>query len=288
MKKLRNLLQETERRRIAIGHFNVSNLEQLQAVVSAAQKLGAPVIVGVSEGERNFIGLGQIVALVNSYKKSSKAPIFLNADHTHSLEKVKEAAEAGFDSIVFDASNLSFEENLSQTREAVKVAKAVNKIISVEGELGYIGSGSEIRKELPKGAAIRPEDLTKPEEATRFVKETGVDMLAPAVGNIHGMFQDEPNPNLDIGRIKAIRGAASVPLVLHGGSGIKEDEFVKAIDAGISIIHISTELRVVWRKGLETALRDNPGEVSPYKLSEGVIEAVHKVVEEKLKLFNRL
>ena len=145
-----------------------------------------------------------------------------------------------------------------------------------------------IRKELRKDGAIRPEDLTKPEDAARFVKETGVDMLAPAVGNIHGMFANAPEPALDIARIRAIRKAAGVPLVLHGGSGNTDEDFLAAIDAGVSIIHIRTELRVAWRMGLEKALKEKPEEIAPYKVLSTAVEAVKEIVDSKLKLFNKI
>jgi fructose-bisphosphate aldolase class II len=297
MTPLAKVIFEAEKERKAIGHFNVSNAEQLKAVIAVAQRLNTPVIIGLSEGEREFIGIHQVVALIESYRKNSQIPIFLNADHTHSLEKAKAAAEAGFDLIVFDGSKLPFEENMSKTREAVEVIKDIDEKILVEGELGYIGSGSEIRKELPEGAAIRAEDFTKPEEAVQFIKETGVDMLAPAVGNIHGIIArtstglteiHTENPSLDTQRIKQIKEVVGVPLVLHGGSGIKREDFLAAIDAGISIIHISTELRVAWRGGLEKALKENPNELALYKIEGEAIAQIEKVVEEKLLLFNKL
>ena len=145
-----------------------------------------------------------------------------------------------------------------------------------------------ILKEIPKGAAIKEQDLTKPEEAARFVKETGVDMLAPAVGNIHGMFKNAPNPRLNIKRIQEIKSAVQVPLVLHGGSGISDEDFLAAIDAGINIIHINTEIRVAWRQGLEKGLTEKPEEVAPYKLMQPSLDEIKKVVYNRLALFNRL
>jgi fructose-bisphosphate aldolase class II len=293
MKSLRHIIEEAERRKIALGHFNVASLEQLKAIVNVVRRLNAPVIVGVSEGERDFIGVSQIAALIETYKNEN-LPIFLNADHTHSLDGVEEAAHAGFDSIIFDGAKLPLEENIKQTKEAVKIVRSISKSIVVEGELGYIGSSSEVFKELPKGAAIQPEDLTKPEEAVRYVQETKVDMLAPAVGNVHGMFQNAPNPRLDIERIGEIKKALQqaegkpFPLVLHGGSGIKDKDFVAAIDAGISIIHISTELRLAWRRGLERSLKNHSDEVAPYKIMAGVILEMEKVIENRLKLFNKM
>lgn len=288
MKTLSEIIKDAEKKGIAIGHFNIANLEQAKAITDIAKKLNVPVVIGVSEGERDFIGLHEAVALVKSLRGDLGIPIFLNADHTHSLEKVKEAAETGFDAILFDGGKLPLDENIKQTKEAVKIVRKIDKKVLVEGEIGNIGSASEVREKMPEGAAIRPEDLTKPEDALRFVKETGVDMLAPAVGNIHGMFANAPEPALDIERIRAIKTAVKIPLVLHGGSGNTDGDFLKAIDAGVSIIHISTEVRVAWRKGLEESLKDHPDEVAPYKVMPEVIAEMEKVVEHKLCLFNKL
>ncbi|MBI2033948.1 MAG: class II fructose-bisphosphate aldolase, partial [Candidatus Liptonbacteria bacterium] len=251
MTSLLKIIDEARKNKTAIGHFNISDLVGLKAIYEAAYALNLPVIIGTSEGEREFLGLEQAVALVASLREKYNFPIFLNADHTHSLEKIKEAVESGYDAVLFDGSKLSLEENVSQTKEVVRYVKSKNKKILVEGEIGYIGSSSVILKELPKGAALGPEDLTKPEEAAEFVKKTGVDLLAPAVGNIHGMFANIPNPRLDIKRIAAIAKAVTTPLVLHGGSGTNDNDFVSAIRAGVSIIHINTEIRAAWRRGLE-------------------------------------
>ncbi|MFH1346748.1 MAG: class II fructose-bisphosphate aldolase [Spirochaetota bacterium] len=292
MKKLIDFIKEAEEKKTAIGHFNVSDIIGLKAVFAAAKSLNIPVIIGVSEGERGFIGTKQISALIKSLREEYSAgageyPIFLNADHTKSIEKLKEAVKAGFDSAVFDASGLSIEENIKKTKEAVGLAKSINPDFLVEGEMGYIGSGSIVMREIPKGAAIKPEDLTKPEDAAEFTKETGVGLFAPAVGNIHGIIASG-NPRLDIERIKEIRKSAGVPLVLHGGSGIKDEDFVAAINAGISVIHINTELRIAWRKGIELALKQNPEEIVPYKVLPGAVEEIKKIVVQRLKLFNRL
>ena len=288
MSNLLTLLKNAEIKKVAIGHFNVAEVSMLKAIFEAAKDLGTPVIIGTSEGEAGFLGRKQAAALVKSLREEYKFPIFLNSDHTKSFEEVKKAVAAGYDAILFDGGTLPLEENIKQTKKVVAYVKSKNPKILVEGELGNICSGSVIRKELPKGAAIRPEDLTKPEEAARFDKETGVDMLAPAVGNIHGMFANAPEPALDIARIRAIRKAAGVPLVLHGGSGNTDADFLAAIDAGVSIIHISTELRLAWRKGLEKSLKEEPEEIAPYKLLADPVAEVKKIAVNRLKLFNKL
>jgi fructose-bisphosphate aldolase, class II len=286
MQKLKEVLQDAQRRHVAIGHFNVSDLTLLKAVFAAAQELKVPVIVGASEGERAFMGVEQIAALVKSLREEYDFPIFLNADHTHSLASAEAVARAGFDSIVFDRSSLPFAENIRQTKEAVAVLKAIHPTMLVEGEIGDIGSGSEIHDTMPDPS----KGLTTPEEAQQFVKETGIDILAPAVGSLHGMshsmLEGAARKHLDIDRIAAIRKAAGVPLTLHGGSGTEDGDFRRAIPAGIGIIHINTELRVAWRRGLESSLASSHDDVVPYKILPPVVDAVKDVVTARLRLFN--
>lgn len=284
MEKLRDILGG--QRAGAIGHFNISDSVGLRAIVEGARELDVPVLIGTSEGERKFLGPRQAAALVRSLREELQYPVYLNADHTHSLEKIKEAVEAGYDAVLFDGGKLPLEENIRATKEVVAYVRSVNPDIVVEGELGYIGSSSEILSGVPEGAAMKPEDLTSPEDAARFVRETGVDLLAPAVGNLHGMFADAPNPRLDIERIKAIKAAVGIPLVLHGGSGILDEDFRLAIAAGISIIHINTEIRLAWRKGIESALASHANEVVPYKLLQGSFDGVKGVVKQRLALFS--
>jgi len=271
---------------VAVGHFNVADLVLLKAVFSSARELQVPVLVGASEGEREFMGVRQIAAVVRSLREESDFPIFLNADHTHSLEKAIEAAEAGFDTVVFDASALPFEENARQTQEAVEALKAINPAILIEGEIGNIGTGSEIHQFAPDLSKY----LTTPAEARHFVEFTGVDVLAPAVGNMHGMSQKmvkgENKKRLDIDRIAQIKKAARVPLTLHGGSGTDDDDLRQAIAAGINIVHINTELRVAWRSGLETGLSAQPDQVVPYKILPFAVASVKQVACARLRLFN--
>jgi fructose-bisphosphate aldolase, class II len=257
----------------------------LKALFSAAQELKVPVVVGASEGEREFMGVRQIAALVKSLRAEFDFPIFLNADHTHSLKKAIEAARAGFDSIVFDLSALPFKENIRQTKEAVAALKAINPNILIEGEIGDIGTGSEIHEKAPDLS----KGLTNPEEAKEFVESTGIDVLAPAVGNMHGMLKSmvkgETKKHLDIGRITEIKKAVRIPLTLHGGSGTDDQDFRKAIAAGITIVHINTELRVAWRCGFEEGLAKLPNEVVPYKILPFAVEAVKQVALSRLRLF---
>ncbi len=283
---LRAALEEAQKNKTALGHFNVSDMTMAHAVARVAARLNVPVIMGVSEGERDFWGLGAIVALVAFLRKEYGVALYLNADHTHSIERVRQACEAGFDAVLFDAGKETLDENIARTRSVVDMVRAFNgqhdTDILVEGEVGYIGAGSVILEHIPEGVSVKPEDLTRPEDAMRFVKETCVDLLAPAVGNLHGMFEHFSNPALDIARIRAIAGAVETLLVLHGGSGIVTDQVQQAVAAGVAVVHVSTELRVAWRKGLELALLSHQKEIAPYKILPDVTHAIEKIVEEKL------
>jgi fructose-bisphosphate aldolase class II len=287
MKTLREYVTEAMQKKVAIGHFNISNVEGFWSIVRAAKELNVPVIVGVSEGERSFVGVDQVKALVDSVKKTGQ-PVFLNADHTYSFDKVKEVVDAGYDSIIFDGTELSFDENVATTKKCVEYAKSKNPQILVEAEIGFIGKSSKVLKEIPAGVKITEEFLTKPEEAKKFIELTGVDMLAPAVGNIHGMLSGGKDPALNIIRIQQISDAVKIPLVLHGGSGNSAEDFKAAIDAGVAIIHVNTELRVAFRDALKKELQAEPDEVSPYKIMKPSLQAMQAVVTEKLKIFNKM
>jgi ketose-bisphosphate aldolase len=288
MTTLREALERAQSTSTAVGHFNVADLVLLKAVFGAARQLNRPVLIGVSEGERDFIGVRQIAALVRSLRDEFEFPIFLNGDHTHSLAKAVEAARAGFDAVGFDRSALPIDENVRSTREAVRTLKAINPAIMVEGELGDIGTGSEIHATAPTESRT----LTTPEEAKRFVEATGVDILAPAVGNMHGllpsMVRGETHKHLDIGRISEIKQACGTLLTLHGGSGTDDEDFRRAIGAGINIVHINTELRVAWRRGLEQGLSEQPDEVAPYKILPTAVKSVEQVTLARLRLFARV
>jgi fructose-bisphosphate aldolase class II len=254
MPGLREVLEQAQNDGVAVGHFNIADFVMLKAVFASAQELKVPVIVGVSEGERGFLGVRQIATLVRGLREEFDFPIFLNADHTHSLASAIKAAKAGFDSIVFDLSALPFDQNIRLTRETIAVLKAINPEILIEGEIGDIGTGSEIHDVAPnliKG-------LTSPEEAKQYIDVTGADILAPAVGNMHGMLvsmvEGKTKKRLDIARIAQIKSATGVLLTLHGASGTDDEDLRKAIVSGINIVHINTELRVAWRRGLEEGL----------------------------------
>ncbi len=289
MKTLREYIKEAREKGVAIGHFNISNIEALHGIYNASKKLNVPVIIGVSEGEEEFIGKDEIASLVKIIRERDNYPIFLNADHHYSFESIKAALEAGYDSAIIDAVKLPLEENIALTKKCVNFAKELRekegRDILIEAELGFIGQSSKLLDNIPEG--VSKATMTKPEDAKYFVEQTGVNLLAPSVGNIHGMVKGG-NPKLDIERIKAIKEASSAPLVLHGGSGIVDVDFKDAIRAGISIVHINTEIRVAYKEALQKYLTENPSEVTPYKILKPAVEAIEAVVYNRLKLFNNL
>ncbi|MFA6000040.1 MAG: class II fructose-bisphosphate aldolase [Candidatus Paceibacterota bacterium] len=285
MKTLKEYILEASEKKVAIGHFNISNVEALHGIYGAAKKLGLPVVIGVSEGEQAFIGLEEAVALIHTIRERDNYPIFLNADHHSSFESVKKCIDAGFDMVIIDAAKLPFEENVAVTKQCVDYAREVSaktgRQILVEAELGYIGSGSIIRDSIPEGAGV----LTTPEDAQKFVQMTGVDLFAPSVGSIHGLIKTG-KPHINTELVKQIKDITGVPLVLHGGSGLRDEDFTNAIAAGISVVHINSEIRLAFREAEETFLKNNPAEITPAKILQPAVDAIEKVVEARLRLFN--
>lgn len=283
MKTLREAVSEAREKGIAIGHFNISDSNQLKAIALAAEATSMPAIIGVSEGERDYFPLAHARALVNEYQKAG-LPLYLNADHTYSIEKVRAAIDAGVDSVVVDGAKLPYAENVAYAKDAVAYSRACGRDVIIEAELGYIGQSSKVLDKLPEGAQVTEELMTKPDEAVQYMQETGADMLAPAVGNVHGMVKGG-DPALSITRIADIYKAVGKPLVLHGGSGNKSEEFTAAIRNGIAIIHINTELRLAYRIGLEESLKANPDETTPYKFVSPAVEKMKTFLEGKIRLF---
>jgi fructose-bisphosphate aldolase class II len=255
--------------------------------VAAARELNSPIIVATSEGEGKFFGFREAAALVDAWRHGSKLPIILNLDHGKKLETIKKAVAAGYNAIHFDGSSLSYEENLKQTKAVVdyirEVEKTFDREIIVEGELGYLRGGSSVHEEALE---IKPEDLTRPEQANEFVEKTGVDSLAVVIGNAHGVFTvGEERLNLErLAEIKKVLGEKAF-LVLHGGSGIPIQDVKKAIELGIVKVNINTELRVAYKAGLDKEFKEQPKETTPYKMLQPSVDEVKKVAMEKIKMF---
>lgn len=290
MKTLREYINEYDNSKRAIGHFNVATLDMAWAVFDAAKSVSLeadekiPVIIGVSEGERDFMGISEIVSIVKNWRKNYDYPIFINADHTYSVERAEEAIEADFDMLVFDAAKESYEENEAGSKAVSEYRHRSGKDILIEAELGYIGSGSDIKDSLPEG--VSNATLTDPKQAKDFVHNTGIDLLAPSVGNIHGMIKSG-NPKLNEEHIAKVREFAGIPLVLHGGSGSSNKDFEKSINSGISIIHISTELRKTYHEHLVSTL-ETESTIAPYKYLKPSQKAIKEIIIDRIKLFSGL
>lgn len=282
----RHLMQRARQQHFAIGAFNIDNQETLIAVSRAAQKLNAPVLVEVSDGEVEAIGLENIRDMVDNYREEYGIEMYINLDHSPSVEACKRAIDEGFEFIHIDVSQANHDatdqEIIRDTKEVVEYAKFTGAL--VESEPHYFGGSSNLHDE-----AIDYEEIKKtfstPEGASRFVEETGVDTFAAAIGNLHGKY---PVPKeLDLDLLKHIHEALpdGKNISLHGGSGTPLHYFEEASKLGVTKININSDMRYVFRKTLEQVLADNPGEYAVVKLMPTVYEAVQAVVEEKIHAF---
>lgn len=250
----------------AIGAFNVSNLETLKAVIQAAEAKRAPIILATTETIINYAGLPYISALIKTAAEVSSLPMALHLDHGKSMETVKKCLEVGYNSIMIDASQFDFEQNVKLTKEVVDLCQSKN--IPVEGEIGQLSSEKS--------------KLASPAEAKEFVQKTGVDFLAAAVGTTHGLQKDE---HVDLDLLTNIRREVDIPLVLHGGSGVPDDEIKKAIKQGIAKVNIHTEIRLAFIKGFQEGLKQYPDSDDHREILQYSIEATQQLVEEKIELF---
>ena len=267
----------------AIGAFNVDNMDIFKAVCIAGENKRSPVMLEFSQGEVGYFGLKNIVDLIINAREEYGIPILLNLDHSKSVEDCIAAIDqAGFDNVHFDGSDLTYEKNVEETKKVVDSAH--KKGLLVEAEIDKIAGSSDIHDEEIDIKLLK-QSYTDPQKAAKFVKETGVDMLATAFGNVHGTFPVQPN--LDINLLSKIREAVpSCFLSLHGSSGIPAEQVKAAINVGkIVKVNLNTELRVVYREAIGEELSENPEEYASYKLSSDVIMAVAAVVEAKIDVF---
>jgi len=274
-KLLKYFFSKAKKEKWAIGQFNFSTLEQFKAIINVAKRLKSPVILGTSENEANFFGLEEAITLRNLYRKRFPY-IYLNLDHGKDVNLIKKAINLGYDCVHFDGSGLDFQENIKITKKIVKYAH--KKGCLVEGEIKSIQGSSEVHTRLPKEILL--EDV---EKAKEFVKKTEVDSLAINIGNLHGVYTKPIRLNID--HLKEIKRAIPVFLVLHGGSGTSKKDIKEAIKNGVVKINVNTELRKVWREGLEKSLKKHKDTIKPYNILPEVILKVEETVEEKIKLF---
>jgi len=280
----RHLMQRSRQQHFAVGAFNIDNQETLIAIARAAQKLNSPVLVEVSDGEVEAMGLENVRDLVDNYRSEYGIEIYLNLDHSPTVEKCKRAIDAGYEFIHIDISqanhDASEEEIIARTKEVVEYARFTGAL--VESEPHYFGGSSNVHKEAIDYDEIK-KTFSTPEGARAFIEATGIDTFAAAVGNLHGKY---PVPKeLDIELLKKIREATNCQLSLHGGSGTPQHYFEEAARIGVSKININSDMRYAFRNTLEQVLADNPEEYAVVKLMPKVYEAVQAVVEEKINAF---
>lgn len=278
---LKEILRRAHLEGWAVPHFNISDLAMLKGVVEAAKEMKSPLLVGTSEKESDFLGREETVALIAALRRRLGLDIFLNADHCRSVETAIAAVDAGYDAVHIDLSKLPLADNIVGTKKAVAYARAKNPDISVEGEVGYLVTDSS--RIYTEAITVPPESLASVAEAKRFVEETGVDRLAPAVGTVHGIAANQPHISLE--RISELHQALkNTILVLHGGSGVDDEQIKQAIGVGIANIHISTEIRLAYASALREFVINNPEETTPYQILAPAVEAVRRKAVEKIKL----
>lgn len=282
--RARHLMQRSRQQSFAVGAFNIDNQETLIAIARAAQNLNAPVLVEVSDGEVKALGLENLRDMVDNYKQEYGIEMYINLDHSPTVEECKRAIDAGYEFIHIDISQANHdateEEIIEKTREVVEYAKFTGAL--VESEPHYFGGSSNVHEEDINYDEIK-KTFSTPEGAKSFVEATGIDTFAAAVGNLHGKY---PVPKeLDLELLSRIRAAIPCQISLHGGSGTPLHFFEAAAKGGVSKVNINSDMRYVFRTKLEEVLRDNPKEYAVVKLMPQVYEAVQAVVEEKIAAF---
>jgi fructose-bisphosphate aldolase, class II len=283
--KARQAMDRARAEKWAFGAFNLDNQETLKAIVQASVNKNAPVLVEVSQGEVEAIGLDNVRDMVDNYKAEYNVEMYINLDHSPSIESAKAGIEAGFEFIHIDISqanhDATHEEIIAATKEVVEYAKLTGAL--VESEPHYFGGSSNLHTE-----AINYEEIKKtfstPDGSKAFVEATGIDTFAAAVGNLHGQY---PAPKmLDLDLLQQIRDAVGCNISLHGGSGTPGHYFESAVKIGVTKVNINSDMRVAYRKTLEQLLKENPNEFAVVKLMDRVIAAVQAVVESKIDVFN--
>lgn len=265
----KQMILDAQAGKYAVGCFNTSDLEITKAIIRAAEAQKAPVIIATSEKAIQFGGLETLAALIRQEAENVSVPVALHLDHGKSLNMVNLCLNAGYTSIMFDGSDLPLSENINLTAQAAAMAKEKN--IPSEGELGAMGKAGKTESQF-----------TDPDDVAEFVQKTQVDFLAVSIGSSHGVAKSE---KLNIELLKKIRNATSIPLVLHGGSGVPDGDVQNAIKNGISKVNIDTDIRNEFTKDLREVLEQHPDEHDPREIFQEVIEKVQALVENKIKLF---
>jgi fructose-bisphosphate aldolase class II len=295
MNTLQHYLQQALEHKVAIGHYNFATMTMARAIFDAVRTASEsiehpfpdgkiPLVLGISEGDRKLFGTREALAIVQLWREEYQYPVFLDGDHVHDLEDAKSLVAMGYDMVVYDAVTEPIKVNQEYTKQLVNYRDEGGYPCLIESEIGFISSGSEIKDSIPDG--VGPETMTDPQVARSFIDAAGVDAIAPSVGNIHGLIKSG-NPKLDIDRIADLRNAiGEVPMVLHGGSGTSDEDFVAAIRAGITMIHISTDIRLSYKTGLQQGIESMGDSVAPAKYLDPAYQEVYDTVTRYTKLFS--
>lgn len=268
-------IQKAQERGVAIASFNVHNLETIQAVAEGAALENCPVIIQTTPGTLKHAGIGYVAAIVKQAAREYDIPIALHVDHCTSFETIIQCIRGGYTSVMIDTAHLPYEENVAMVRKVVEIAHAAG--VAVEGELGRIGGTEDLLQVDAREAAF-----TVPSEAKDFVERTGIDMLAIAIGTAHGEYKGEPK--LDFDRLSAIRKVVDIPLILHGASGVPDQQIRESLHRGISKINIATELKIPMAAAIQDTFSRNPKENDPRKYMGNAKNAVTEVVRQKIRL----
>ena len=276
---LKEVLKEANDLNMAVGAFNTHNLEMLPAIIKAAVKEKTPVIVQTSCGTANYIGHKNLVSICKSMADEYGAEVVLHLDHAKDYDEIRKAIDAGYSSVMFDGSSLPLKENILGTKRVVAYAKKYG--VSVEAELGTVGGTED-------GIAVAQDEVryTDPADAVEFVKQTGIDALAVALGTNHGQYKSKTNINFE--RLKEIKDVVDIPLVIHGGTGVKEEDVKKVIDLGIRKFNVGTELLVGWNRESKACYDEHKENISNRENVVPCLNVIEEIVSRKIKLFKNI
>ena len=276
---LKEVLKEANDLNMAVGAFNTHNLEMLPAIIKAAVKEKTPVIVQTSCGTAKYIGHKNLVSICKSMADEYGAEVVLHLDHAKDYDEIRKAIDAGYSSVMFDGSSLPLKENILGTKRVVAYAKKYG--VSVEAELGTVGGTED-------GIAVAQDEVryTDPADAVEFVKQTGIDALAVAIGTNHGQYKSKTNINFE--RLKEIKDVVDIPLVIHGGTGVKEEDVKKVIDLGIRKFNVGTELLVGWNRESKTCYDEHKENISNRENVVPCLNVIEEIVSRKIKLFKNI
>ena len=272
--KSRELLLDAQRNKYAVGAFNVENMEMVLAVLSAAEETNSPVIMQTTPSTVKYAGADMYFANIRAAARRTRIPVACHLDHGSSLALAVQALHAGYTSIMIDGSKLPFEENIALTKTVTEICHAVN--IPVEAELGRVGG----KEDSLENSGDNP--YTDPDEAKIFVEKTGCDSLAVAVGTAHGVYKGTPRINFDV--LTKIREVVSIPLVLHGTSGVPDDQVIRCVSMGMCKVNYATDLRISYTYGVKKYMKENPGVFDPKKYGSYGIEEVKRYVKERMQV----